>query len=175
VAGAAAATAAIAVAANEAVAVAIATTTAGSGTTDRGTRCRGDGSGRRAFAALAMLNLGVGKDAQSSTWGPLPWPEWSGHRRRRRPLPDRLDPAQPLWQRDLGEGHSSPCVSGGRVFSTSADDDAFTTWCLDPRNGDVVWHRSIGVAAREKMHDVNSAASPTSTADGSGSSSTSDR
>ena len=79
------------------------------------------------------------------------------------------------WKTPIpGVGHSSPVVSRGRVFVTTAleadgppgEPKKRHLLCLDRADGRVVWERTAVTAPLEKMHKLNSRASSTPAADG---------
>jgi outer membrane protein assembly factor BamB len=43
------------------------------------------------------------------------------------------------WKVDVGEGHSSPVVAGGRIFLHTRQGEREVAWCLRPENGQVIW------------------------------------
>lgn len=59
-----------------------------------------------------------------------------------------------LWKIELAQGHSSPCISGDRMFLTTVhrDESALAIVCLDPTEGAVLWERKIPVDQFEKGH-----------------------
>ncbi len=61
-----------------------------------------------------------------------------------------------------GVGHSSPVVSGERLFVTSASEDGTERrlLCIDAKSGKTVWTRVLGLSA-DKLHLKNSHASGT--------------
>jgi len=68
-----------------------------------------------------------------------------------------------------GIGHSSPIVSGGRIFLTAflADTSDRVLVCFDRKDGKEIWRKTVLTAAPEKMHKNNTPASATPAADGS--------
>lgn len=83
--------------------------------------------------------------------------------------PIAVDPERNLrWSCAVPLGHSSPCVIADRLFITGSSDAGkrLETLCIDRATGAVRWRRVIEVAAPEKIHDVNSLASPTPASDG---------
>jgi outer membrane protein assembly factor BamB len=69
------------------------------------------------------------------------------------------------WATEIGAGHSSPCIVGDRIFLTCADEGTLTTLCIDRTTGAILWERPVEVDALERIHEINSVASPTPTAD----------
>jgi outer membrane protein assembly factor BamB len=73
------------------------------------------------------------------------WPQWRGPTRDGVAVgvPDPL-PAefQARWSVEVGLGHSSPVVAGGRVVVFTRRDDRETLLCLDAKDGKVVWEQA---------------------------------
>jgi outer membrane protein assembly factor BamB len=67
-----------------------------------------------------------------------------------------------------GKGHSSPIVSGDRVFVTTCieQDGRRMLLCLDRRDGKILWQKEVITAPLEKIHSLNSRASSTPATDG---------
>jgi len=80
------------------------------------------------------------------------------------------------WKTPIpGKGHSSPIVSGDRVFLTTCleeeakrpeDRARRMLLCLDRRDGAVLWQKEVIAAPLEKLHRLNSRASSTPATDG---------
>lgn len=71
------------------------------------------------------------------------WPQWRGPSRNGT-VPAASTPAWPAewkraWRTDVGEGYSSPVVSGGRVFVHARRDPDEIVVALDLANGKVLW------------------------------------
>jgi outer membrane protein assembly factor BamB len=71
-----------------------------------------------------------------------------------------------IWRRELPRGHSSPVVSGGRIFLTAIDNDRLYTYSIEASSGRVLWRQEAPRPRHEKLHDLNNPASPTPVADG---------
>ena len=71
-----------------------------------------------------------------------------------------------LWRTPVPPGHSSPCLSEGRVFVTGHGDGSVTTLALDRASGEILWRRDIEVETFERTHDVNGPASSSPVTDG---------
>src|SRR5262245_56270329 len=99
------------------------------------------------FAAILLLaaaRLACGGDDSGAS---ADWPAWRG------PTHDNhsTDPHPPLkWSEDSGivwrvetpgQGHASPCISGGKIFLASADDAEGVQFivCFDQRTGAQLW------------------------------------
>src|SRR5688572_4173912 len=50
-----------------------------------------------------------------------------------------------LWKVATPAGHSSPCVSGDRVFLTGVDGNNLITLAIDRSNGKELWRHSVSV------------------------------
>ncbi len=59
-----------------------------------------------------------------------------------------------LWHATLAPGHSSPCISGKRIFVTTYDKDesAVAVVCLNRTTGKVLWEKKITVEKLENGH-----------------------
>lgn len=82
-------------------------------------------------------------------------------------LPEKFGPERNvLWKTALPPGHSSPVVSGDRIFLTAADHDKLFTFCLSRENGQILWRRECPRKRTEALDQRNTAASPTAATDG---------
>jgi outer membrane protein assembly factor BamB len=73
------------------------------------------------------------------------------------PLPGEIGPDKNvLWKVPLPPGHSSPVVSGDRIFVTAVRDKKLFVIGLDRRNGKTLWEREIPHKGLEKIHQVGS-------------------
>ncbi|HBE68946.1 MAG TPA: serine/threonine protein kinase [Planctomycetaceae bacterium] len=101
------------------------------------------------------------------------WPCWRG------PTANGLSTGNPPvdWDEEKnvgwkvpipGVGHSSPIVSGDRIFVTSciAENEQRILMCLDRKSGRVVWQKVVAVCPLETMHRDNTPASSTPVTDG---------
>jgi len=118
--------------------------------------------------AGAALEPARGDMAQ---WPRYRGPDGSGHCREKG-LPVRWEPADVAWRIELeGRGHSSVCLWGERIFLTAArktDEGQVerAVICLDRNDGHVLWRQVAGVGEAEKLHNMNSFATPTCATDG---------
>lgn len=71
-----------------------------------------------------------------------------------------------IWRTELSPGHSSPVIAGGRVYLTAVEHDHLYTLCLEQSSGRILWKREAPRPRREKLHSLNSPASPTPVTDG---------
>ena len=118
----------------------------------------------RFLMLVFVLSLPMLSQAQSS-WPRFRGPNGSGIASDARNLPVNLT-KEAQWQTPVGPGHSSPVIWGDRLFLTSHRENQLETLCLDRINGTVLWRRSVTAKALERVHPVNSVASPTPATDG---------
>ncbi len=71
-----------------------------------------------------------------------------------------------IWRVALPAGHSSPVLSGGRIFLTGFEGDSLYTICLKQDSGAVIWKKQSPRARVSKLDNRNSPASPSPVADG---------
>ena len=103
----------------------------------------------------------------------FPWwrgPGWDGaaHKGQTPPVAWGAD-KNIRWRKRLpGEGHSSPCIWGGRMYVTAGDREKGTCvlHCLALDSGDAVWEAVIHPGPKYKMHVDNSTSSATPACDG---------
>jgi outer membrane protein assembly factor BamB len=118
-------------------------------------------------AALAVLALAGIARAQD-------WPAWRGPKgdgiSAETGFPLRWSATEGvLWKVPVpGWGHSSPVLAGDRLFLTTYVEgtDERKLVCLDPRDGRLLWERTVLVAPKERKHRLNSYASSTPATDG---------
>ena len=119
-----------------------------------------------AFCLASIINQSAPAEAR--------WPRWRGPRgdghSLEQQLPVRWDNGNLLWKTSLtGGGESSPIVWDDHIFLTTcaADGRRRSTLCLDRRDGSVLWEKEIEYAGElEKLHKLNTFASPTCATDG---------
>ena len=120
-----------------------------------------------AAGAIALLVTTV-LSATEATWPRWRGPRGDGHTTESG-LPLRWDAASVVWKTPLkGRGHSSPVVSGDRIFLTTALDSGKQriVLCVDARNGQVLWEQVAWEGEPEKSHVLNGWASATCATDG---------
>ena len=82
-------------------------------------------------------------------------------------LPTQFNPSSNVvWRTALPPGHSSPILSGDRIFLTAFEGDNLYTIALDRETGKVLWRRAAPRDRREAVDKRNSPASPSPAADG---------
>lgn len=104
-------------------------------------------------------------------WPQFRGPDGSGHCSDGR-VPVTWGPGDVAWRTELeGQGHSSPCIWGERVFLTTARKaDAGQVerivLAVDRASGKVLWRRAASVGGAEPVQRLNSFASATCATDG---------
>ena len=102
------------------------------------------------------------------------WPVWRGPRNDGRSteaaFPTTWSKTENIaWRTELpGEGHASPVVFGGRLFTVAAlpDTQERVLFCLDRITGKLLWKQTVVKAPAEHIHRENSHASSTPACDG---------
>ena len=111
-----------------------------------------------ATAAAAVVN--------ETDWSRFRGPNGAGVAEER-PLPSEFGPEQNvIWKTALPPGHSSPVVSGDRLFVTAFEGEGLLTIALDRASGRIVWRREVPRRHMLHVDKRNHPASPTPAADG---------
>ena len=136
----------------------------------------------KAHTGLILLSIlalvsGCARKTETETTGD--WPQWRGPEGRGvSPLSGlphtwSTGSANIRWTTEIpGVGNSSPVVSGGRVYLTSAydreDEPRRVVLSLDLQTGELLWETRVGSAPREARHQLNTSSAPTPAADDGG-------
>jgi len=119
------------------------------------------------LVVLVCASLQAFEGAEPAGWMQFRGPNAQGVVADEEPLPARLDLEHGLlWSAPVGPGHSSPCVVRDLVVVTAATEHELSTVALDRATGERRWSRSLPAPAVERIHEVNSLASPTPASDG---------
>lgn len=114
------------------------------------------------FVATAACTLAL----HASDWPRFRGPNGSGVSESAN-LPAEFGPGRNLvWKTALPPGHSSPIVSGDRIFVTGVESEKLLTIALDRASGKILWRRECPRPRNETLDKRNSAASPTPVSDG---------
>src|SRR3954471_23634012 len=98
--------------------------------------------GRLAVSVLSTLIVSAGA-ARADDWPRFRGPNGQGVAADGAKPPAEFGAGKNLaWAAELPPGHSSPVVSGGRVFLTCYDGKALETVCLDAATGKVLWRKA---------------------------------
>lgn len=82
-------------------------------------------------------------------------------------LPVEFGPSRNvIWKTALSPGHSSPILSGTRIFLTAYEADKLMTIALDRATGRILWRREAPRSRKQKVDPRNSPASPSPVSDG---------
>src|SRR4051794_31949534 len=74
-------------------------------------------------------------------------------------LPARISPTENvLWKTSIPPGHSSPVLSGDRIFLTAIDGDRLFVICLDRTSGKPLWRREVPRPRKQALHAMNNPA-----------------
>lgn len=112
----------------------------------------------------AILPL-TGLTAQE--WGQFRGPLGQGSAAEGAAYPTTFGPEDKLlWKAPVGAGHSSPVVSGDRIYLTEGDEEQLAVVCIDRNDGSTRWRHPLEPLLKERLHQVNSAATPTVCTDG---------
>lgn len=121
---------------------------------------------------LAALAIGVGCTtlavAADANWHQWRGPRGDGHTAETG-FPIRWDASSVVWKTPLkGSGQSSPTIWGERMFLTTALDGGKQrlVFCVDVREGRVLWEQVAWTGEPEKSHGMNGWASATCATDG---------
>jgi outer membrane protein assembly factor BamB len=82
-------------------------------------------------------------------------------------LPEKFGTANNVaWKTALPLGHSSPVLSGDRIFLTGSAEGRLYTFCLSRETGQILWRRECPRNRSEALDKYNTAASATAASDG---------
>ena len=115
----------------------------------------------RPIVPLFMLAGGVLQAAAGDvSWNQFRGPNGSGAADAFKP-PVKLDARNLIWKRPVPPGLSSPVLSQNRIFLTAVEGDRLVTLALDATSGKPDWSQPAPAVPAEKVHEVNSPATPT--------------
>lgn len=113
------------------------------------------------------MTLTMSHAAGQSSWSQFRGPNGSGIAPDEVPLPAALDTSKNMiWKRSVPHGHSSPCVCRDRIFLTGMSGTDLETLCIDRKTGNILWQRPAWYEFVERVHRINSPATPTPCTDG---------
>jgi len=123
---------------------------------------------RRAIPAFASLVIALPCLAADANWPQWRGPRGDGHSAEAG-VPIQWDARSVVWKAPLkGRGQSSPVIWGNRIFLTTALDNGKQrlVFCLDRKDGKLLWERVAWRGTPEKSHEMNGWATPTCATDG---------
>ncbi len=129
---------------------------------------------RLLWFVLLILSLGGGsilRAGQAEEWSRFRGPNGTGISSSIN-LPIEFGPERNLiWKTNVPPGHSSPVVTGTRVFLTAhtneKDKYRLLVFCLDRASGKLLWQREVPRARPGRLQNVNGPSSPSPVTDGS--------
>lgn len=120
----------------------------------------------RRKAAGSVVWLGLALVSQAADWPRFRGPNGSGVAETGN-LPAQFGPRQNVvWKAALPPGHSSPIVSGNRIFVTAYEGEKLLTIALDRASGRVEWRRECPRSRTETLDKRNGPASSSPASDG---------
>ena len=118
------------------------------------------------FRLTASLVLLAGSVAAADDWPRFRGPNGSGVSSSTG-IPAEFGPAKNLlWKTALPFSHSSPVVTGDRIFLTATEGEMLITLCLDRKTGRVRWRREIARPRATPIYRANDGATPSPVTDG---------
>ena len=109
-----------------------------------------------------------GNSPANSTWGQWRGPQGTGISDDN-DLPIEWDDSNVVWTTELeGRGQSSPIAWGDRIFLTTASNQGrdCAVVCIDLNSGQRLWNQKVVNDPPEKIHRMNTWATPTCACDG---------
>ena len=96
------------------------------------------------------------------------WTQWRGPARDGSVVTKNVPPAWPeslkrTWRVEIGEGYSSPVVSGGRAFVHGRRDPEEIVASVNLADGKVLWEQKYQAAFKKNQYAVNMAKGPNAT------------
>jgi outer membrane protein assembly factor BamB len=108
-------------------------------------------------ASLAIASVGAQSNAD---WTRFRGPNGSGLSKAAN-VPFEFGPTKDLlWKLPLPQGHSSPILSGDRLYLTAFRGDHLFTIAIDRRKGSILWEREAPEVKTRSIDKRNNAASP---------------
>jgi len=118
--------------------------------------------------SITLLIFLSGLVSAEENWPRFRGPLGTGHSIAR-DVPKQWTPSSVVWKTDLkGKGQSSPVNWGDRLFFTGASDDGKERYvfCLNRKDGKILWQKTIACGHPESTHKMNSRATPSCATDG---------
>ncbi len=119
-----------------------------------------------AFVFLFAASITAQQKAESNSWPQFRGLNGSGLSSTSG-LPMEYGPDKNVvWKTAVPTGHSSPVLTDDFIFLTACDQEKLLTFCLQRKNGDILWQRESPRPRKEKIDDRNNPASPSPVTDG---------
>ena len=121
---------------------------------------------RKIVLVIIILLFNIFLTFGQQHWGQFRGPN-GGVSLEKKSLPKELDANRNLiWKIGLAHGNSSPVVFGNHIFLTGISHNRLETFAIDKNNGKILWQKKAWYEFIERVHQVNSPATPTPTTDG---------
>ena len=120
------------------------------------------------LAGVIALCIGIASASAAGDWPHWRGPSSDGHSTETN-VPVTWDANSIVWKADLpGQGQSSPVIWGDRLFLTTALESGRqrVLFCVDRKDGKIVWQHTVWTGEPEPTHVVNGWASPSCATDG---------
>lgn len=119
------------------------------------------------FGLLTLADGSMSSRASAEDWPQFRGPKSTGISLSKRPLPVEVSPdSLVVWKTEVPGGHSSPVLSGDRIFLTAAQGDKLSTVALDRATGTILWEAPVPHDGLEKIHRTGSHAQSSPVTDG---------
>ncbi len=113
------------------------------------------------FAILTAISV-VPADCTSADWPAWMGPKLDGVSRETGWSADwPKDGLRRLWSNEIGTGFSSISIADGLLYSMGHARGKETVWCLQCRNGDVVWRQSYRAELNPNLYEGGPGSTPT--------------
>ena len=122
----------------------------------------------RFLVSAFVVLLGLPGLQAEDNWAQFRGPTGRGHSTAE-DVPITWNGNSVAWKKTLkGEGQSSTVNWGDRLFLTSSSEDGKERYvfCLDRKDGKILWEKMVTCAVPEHPHKMNSYATPTCATDG---------
>ena len=96
---------------------------------------------------LVVLLVGTPAPTQADDWPVWRGPTHDGISAEKGWSPAAVAEGKVLWRAQVGVGHASFAVAGGKVYTLGNADGQDTVYCFDAETGDEVWKMSYACAA----------------------------
>jgi outer membrane protein assembly factor BamB len=121
---------------------------------------------QKEIVVKSLLLAAAVLSAHSVLWAQ--WPQWRGPNRDGKVAAEHVPPSwpaklSPKWTQKVGEGYSTPVVSGGRIFVHGRQDPDEVVTALDVATGKVAWSDRYQSAFNKNKYATQMSKGPFST------------
>lgn len=121
--------------------------------------------GKRCFVFILCLVAITGSSVFSQNqWPQFRGPHGAGVASDSISLPSKLE--NPIWKTPIPHGLSSPCIWEDKIFLTGITGTELELFCINRKDGAILWRAQAWYEFIERVHRSNSPASPTPVTDG---------